>query len=103
MPRSIEDLDAVEKRSASPSSHGGDKAVVSTSPLDTLAALGHDGEPISAADSAPIDEAEKKRVLRKIDTILMPLMYCSVLLQFLDKTSLNVSGRAMTRAASHRC
>lgn len=35
-----------------------------------------------------LTEEDSKRVLRKIDFLLMPLMSATVLLQFLDKTSL---------------
>lgn len=42
-----------------------------------------------AAHAASVTPAELKSVLRKIDYILMPLMCIAVLLQFLDKTSLN--------------
>lgn len=36
-----------------------------------------------------LSDADNKRVLRKIDWLLMPMMSVAVLLQFLDKTSLN--------------
>ncbi|PWZ02040.1 MFS general substrate transporter [Testicularia cyperi] len=42
-----------------------------------------------SADAASVTDEELKRVLRKIDIVLMPLMSVAVLLQFLDKTSLN--------------
>jgi hypothetical protein len=37
-----------------------------------------------------LTEEDNKRVLRKLDLLLMPLMSATVLLQFLDKTSLYV-------------
>ncbi|ETS63626.1 hypothetical protein PaG_01925 [Moesziomyces aphidis] len=40
-------------------------------------------------DASTITPAELKQVLRKIDLVIMPLLCVAVLLQFLDKTSLN--------------
>ncbi|EST09991.1 Major facilitator superfamily [Kalmanozyma brasiliensis GHG001] len=42
-----------------------------------------------AASASDITPLELKKVLRKIDLVLMPLMCIAVLMQFLDKTSLN--------------
>lgn len=43
----------------------------------------HEGE--------PIDPAEAKRVLRKIDMRIVPILFVVYLLQYLDKNSLNFS------------
>lgn len=40
-------------------------------------------------DASTITPEELKQVLRKIDLVIMPLLCVAVLLQFLDKTSLN--------------
>ncbi|KAJ1031702.1 hypothetical protein NDA13_002091 [Ustilago tritici] len=49
----------------------------------------------------PITAADTTRVLRKIDLYLMPLMCLAVLLQFLDKTSLNYASLLGLRKDTH--
>lgn len=77
-----------------PSSDKGDldDAVNVTSPYH-ISSTPYQGENAKAAalaaSASDITPLERKQVLRKIDTILMPLMCVAVLLQFLDKTSLN--------------
>ncbi|TKY90603.1 hypothetical protein EX895_000601 [Sporisorium graminicola] len=52
----------------------------------------------SASDFTP---QELKRVLRKIDCILMPIMCVAVLMQFLDKTSLNYASLLGLKKDTH--
>ncbi|KAJ1583522.1 hypothetical protein NDA11_004989 [Ustilago hordei] len=49
----------------------------------------------------PITAADTTRVLRKIDLYLMPLMCLAVLLQFLDKTSLNYASLLGLKKDTH--
>ncbi|KAJ1031025.1 hypothetical protein NDA18_002249 [Ustilago nuda] len=49
----------------------------------------------------PITTADTTRVLRKIDFYLMPLMCLAVLLQFLDKTSLNYASLLGLKKDTH--
>lgn len=49
----------------------------------------------------PITELEFKQTLRRIDLVLMPLMCLSVLLQYLDKTSLNYANLLNIRQDLH--
>lgn len=54
-----------------------------------------------AASASDITPSELKRVLRKIDLILMPLMCVAVLMQFLDKTSLNYASLLGLKTDTH--
>lgn len=40
-------------------------------------------------DNVQIDESEAKRVLRKIDLRILPILFVTYMLQYLDKNSLN--------------
>lgn len=54
-----------------------------------------------SADTGSVTEHELKTVLRKIDYVLMPLMCIAVLLQFLDKTSLNYANLLGIKKDTH--
>lgn len=54
-----------------------------------------------AAHASSVTPSELKSVLRKIDIILMPLMCVAVLLQFLDKTSLNYASLLGLKKDAH--
>lgn len=43
----------------------------------------------SATPIRPMSPADEKRLLRKIDWMIMPLMWCCYCLQYLDKTLIN--------------
>ncbi|GAC95519.1 allantoate transporter [Pseudozyma hubeiensis SY62] len=54
-----------------------------------------------ASSASDITPSELRQVLRKIDIILMPLMCVAVLLQFLDKTSLNYASLLGLKKDAH--
>ncbi len=56
---------------------------------------------LADVDVSTVTPAELKHVLRKIDYFLMPLMCIAVLLQFLDKTSLNYASLLGLKKDTH--
>lgn len=60
------------------------------SPTDS-ADLDDSYEAYKSHEGEPIDPAEAKRVLRKIDMRIVPILFVVYLLQYLDKNSLNFS------------
>lgn len=67
----------------------------STADLDTSysAYKSHEG--------SPIDPAEAKRVLRKIDMRIVPILFVVYLLQYLDKNSLNFAAAYGFQKGTH--
>ena len=47
------------------------------------------------------DPAEFKRVLRKIDLRIMPILFITYMLQYLDKNSINFSGVYRLQKGTH--
>lgn len=52
-------------------------------------------------EGSPIDPAEAKRVLRKIDMRIVPILFVVYLLQYLDKNSLNFAAAYGFQKGTH--
>lgn len=88
----------------SPSLKDGDDAKIS-SYVGEVTSTPYSGENAKAAalaaSASSVTPEELKRVLRKIDYILMPIMCVAVLMQFLDKTSLNYASLLGLKKDTH--
>lgn len=79
-----------EKQVISHPTESTSEAVDSTSPA-TSAHLDDNYALYQNARDIEIDPQEAKRVLRKIDMRLMPILFVTYMLQYLDKNSINFS------------
>ena len=92
---SLKDVDADTKLS----SYVGE---VSSTPYASTKLTGENAKAQAlAASASSVTPTELKRVLRKLDYVLVPLMSIAVLLQFLDKTSLNYASLLGLKTDTH--
>jgi sugar phosphate permease len=67
----------------------------------TTADLDASYEAYKSHEGSPIDPAEAKRVLRKIDMRIVPILFVVYLLQYLDKNSLNFAAAYGFQKGTH--
>lgn len=67
----------------------------------TTADLDDSYQAYKSHEGEPIDPAEAKRVLRKIDMRIVPILFVVYLLQYLDKNSLNFASAYGLKDGTH--
>ncbi|TIA25065.1 MFS general substrate transporter [Aureobasidium pullulans] len=67
----------------------------------TTADLDNSYQAFKSHEGEPIDPAEAKRVLRKIDVRIVPILFVVYLLQYLDKNSLNFASAYGLKDGTH--
>lgn len=71
------------------------------SPAESISALDDNYEFFKQSQNVEYDEKEFKRVLRKIDLRIVPILFVTYLMQYLDKNSLNFASVYGLKEGTH--
>lgn len=87
-----------EKRASSPTSPS---SLDTITPAVSSTHLDDNYEVYKTSKELQVDSAEVKRVLRKIDFRIIPILFVTYMLQYLDKNSINFASVYGLKAGTH--